>query len=66
MKVGDKCKTPCKHKGVVVWVSEDGKTVAVQCMEVHERVIKKPVGDFRVRFKPVYLMEVSVIERGVS
>ena len=60
MRVGDRCVTPCKHKGVVVWVSEDGRTVAVQCLEWHERVIEKPVGGcVRRRFKPVYIIEAT-------
>jgi len=43
-----------------VWVSEDGRTVAVQCLEWHERVIEKPVGGcVRRRFKPVYIIEAT-------
>jgi hypothetical protein len=36
MKVGDSRSCPeCRGKGKVVWVSEDGKTIAVKCSKMH-------------------------------
>ena len=43
IKIGDKMKIPANqkfhpeygHSGKVVWVNEDGKTVAIQCEKKH-------------------------------
>jgi hypothetical protein len=43
IKIGDKMKIPADqkfhpeygHSGKVVWISEDGKTVAIQCEKRH-------------------------------
>ena len=43
IKIGDKMKIPANqkfhpeygHSGKVVWISEDGKTVAIQCERRH-------------------------------
>jgi len=43
IKIGDKMKIPADqkihpehgHSGKVVWISEDGKTVAIQCKRLH-------------------------------
>ena len=43
IKIGDKMKIPVDqkfhpehgHSGKVVWISEDGKTVAIQCERRH-------------------------------
>ena len=43
IKIGDKMKNPADnkfhpeagHSGKVVWISEDGKTVAIQCERRH-------------------------------
>jgi hypothetical protein len=36
MKVGDSRSCPeCRGKGKVVWISEDGKTIAVKCSKTH-------------------------------
>jgi hypothetical protein len=36
MKVGDSHSCPeCRGKGKVVWISEDGKTIAVKCSRTH-------------------------------
>ncbi len=47
IKIGDKMKIPADnkfhpehgHSGKVVWISEDGKTVAIQCEKRHNRKI---------------------------
>lgn len=39
MKIGERFKIlkehGCGHKGKIVWISEDEKTIAVQCPEYH-------------------------------
>ncbi len=36
MKVGDTHLCPeCEGKGKVVWISDDGKTVAIKCSKIH-------------------------------
>lgn len=57
MRIGELCETPCKHKGKVIWISADGKKVAVQCLEVHKRTVKKGLRNVVIKFKPIYLME---------
>ena len=45
IRIGDKMKIPADnkfhpeagHSGKVVWISEDGKTVAIQCERRHNR-----------------------------
>ncbi|MEM2355515.1 MAG: hypothetical protein QXK29_05705 [Candidatus Bathyarchaeia archaeon] len=59
MRVGDRCETPCKHKGVVVWVSKDGKTIAVKCLEAHRQVVRKWDKDVVRTFNPVYLIKLE-------
>ena len=47
IKIGDKMKIPANQKfhpeyghfGKVVWISEDGKTVVIQCDKRHNRKI---------------------------
>jgi hypothetical protein len=44
IKIGDEMKIPADqkfhpeygHSGKVVWISEDGKTVAIQCEKRHD------------------------------
>jgi hypothetical protein len=44
IKIGDKMKIPAEqkfhpehgHSGKVVWISEDGETVAIQCEKRHD------------------------------
>jgi hypothetical protein len=44
IKIGDEMKIPAdqkfhpehQHSGKVVWISEDGKTVAIQCEKRHD------------------------------
>jgi hypothetical protein len=36
MKVGDTHLCPeCEGKGKVVWISDDGKTIAIKCSKTH-------------------------------
>lgn len=60
-KVGDRMETPCGHRGVIVWVSKDGKTYAVQCLEEkkHVRTRSDWRGKIKTCLKPVYLLEVE-------
>lgn len=61
MKVGDVVRSPCGHEGRIVWISEDGKTVAVKCMEkrCHYRV-KHEWGRTKWKYvTPVYIVEAS-------
>ncbi len=45
MKIGDKVKIPSdarfhperEHSGKVVWIGEDGKSVAIQCERSHNQ-----------------------------
>ncbi len=64
-KVGDRVKCPqCRREARVVWVSQDGKTVAIRCMGYHSQLSLPPTG-FRKKVQSktkkgmVFLVEVS-------
>ena len=45
LKVGDVYKCPEDYKAKIVWISEDKKTVGVQCSHEHFHKLKK-VADY--------------------
>ena len=66
IKIGDKMKIPADQKfhpqyghfGKVVWISENGKTVAIQCERLHNRknvvlMVKKILRNERYRQRTV-------------
>jgi len=59
VKVGSRVKAPCGHRGVVVWISGDGKAVAVKCLETkkHVRVSEAFGKRKKSYFNPVYLLD---------
>lgn len=59
ISLGCRVKAPCGHDGVVIWVSSDGKSYAVQCLNAKEHIRVK--NDWRgkvvTRIKPIYILE---------
>ena len=64
-KVGDRVKCPkCGREARVVWVSQEGKTVAIKCKGYHSQMSPPPTRfNRRVKTKTkkgmVFLIEVS-------
>ncbi len=64
-KVGDRAECPqCRREARVVWVSKDGKTVAIRCIGYHSQLSLPPTR-FRKNVQSktkkgmVFLIEVS-------
>ncbi len=54
-KVGDSYKCPRGHKAKIVWISEDGETIAVRCPRKHISKVVKVAdnnADFHLLIKP--------------
>jgi len=66
LKVGDRVKAPCGHEGVVVWVSGDGRVVAVKCLSAkqHYRTRSDWRGRVKTYFNPIYFLDAG--ELGVA
>ena len=65
-KIGDHARCPkCGGIARVVWVSQDGKLVAIKCMQYHSQLSSstKAIPDFKTKKKSVqgivFLVEVS-------
>jgi cytidyltransferase-like protein len=59
LRVGSKVKAPCGHKGVVIWISEDGRYAGVRCLEAKKHMRVKEAWGVKQKtyVKPVYIVE---------
>jgi hypothetical protein len=53
MNVGDRVKLECGHQGRVVWLSEDGTTMAVKGSRRNCRTCYKATGTATVYLRPI-------------
>jgi hypothetical protein len=53
MKIGDRVPLSCGHQGRVIWISEDGKTIAVKGSHSSCRTCYKAKGNPTVHLRPV-------------
>jgi len=61
LREGSKVKAPCGHKGVVIWISGDGRAVAVKCLATkqHFRTRSDWRGKVKTYFNPIYFLDAS-------
>ena len=64
LKVGSKVKAPCGHKGVVIWISGDGRAVAVKCLATkqHFRTRSGWCGRVKTYFNPIYFLDAGELD----
>jgi len=60
VKIDDALPIPCRHRSRVVWISEDGSTIAVKCLEKHKKKIMTKYGYVKTVYtQPIYLVKVK-------